>query len=177
MEQELKRQKQREWYRTWYAKNKEKEAERKRQPEVLAKRREHYAKNKNKIRAAVKADRKTNPEKYREYDKKRWKTANRMESQKQYRISIREKVFKHYGNKCKCCGESTTEFLSIDHIKRDGARHRREFLGSNESGGSHRMRLWIIKNNYPKTLQLLCMNCNLGRERNNGVCPHKRRKR
>lgn len=143
----------------------------------LAWRRANYAKNKDTIRAAVKADRKANPEKYRARERQQWKSGNRVEKQRQYRLSIKAEVFKHYGNKCKCCGESTIEFLALDHKNRDGAEHRRQILGDNEAGGTYRMMLWIRKNNFPKTFQILCHNCNIGRERNNGVCPHKRRKR
>lgn len=145
----------------------------------LAWRRANYAKNKETIRAAVKADRADNPDKYRKSEKK-YRDSNKdkyYESKREYRNFIRNKVFKHYGGKCKCCAESTVEFLAIDHKNRDGAKHRKELMGSNEAGGSHRMRLWIIKNNFPKTFQLLCHNCNIGRERNNGVCPHKLGKR
>ena len=37
----------------------------------------------------------------------------------------RRTVFEHYGLECACCGESTYEFLEIDHINGDGASHRR----------------------------------------------------
>lgn len=74
-------------------------------------------------------------------------------------------VFERYGNKCSClgCPETNTRFLTIDHINNDGRKHRnmgKEFYK------------WIIKNNYPDDLQLLCWNCNSGRAQNNGICPH-----
>lgn len=31
---------------------------------------------------------------------------------------------------------------------------------------------WAILNGFPDELQLLCFNCNCGRQRNGGVCPH-----
>jgi hypothetical protein len=34
------------------------------------------------------------------------------------------------------------------------------------------MMLEIIKNNFPPEFQILCFNCNLGRSRSGGVCPH-----
>lgn len=86
----------------------------------------------------------------------------------QQRAELKYKVFKHYGNKCKCCGESNVLFFTIDHINNDGHLFRKE----NKHTGSS-IYSWITKNNYPKYLQLLCYNCNLGKARNKGICPHK----
>ena len=74
-------------------------------------------------------------------------------------------VIKHYGNKCKCCGEDNVLFLSVDHVNNDGHKMKRS--------DRQNINQWIKKNNYPKTLQILCYNCNLGKAHNNGVCPHK----
>jgi hypothetical protein len=87
---------------------------------------------------------------------------------KAYRKSLREKIFDHYGRKCVCCGETIFEFLNIDHINNDGAKQRKE----NKIRGSLAMSLWLIKNNYPDGFQTLCCNCNTGKYRNGGVCPH-----
>ena len=81
--------------------------------------------------------------------------------------AIKKKVMDHYGGKCACCGEDNIVFLSIDHINGGGDKHRRE-IGS---GGS-RLYRWIITNNYPDDLQVLCFNCNQGRAVNGGICPH-----
>jgi len=72
-------------------------------------------------------------------------------------------VLQHYGGKCVCCEETTHEFLEIDHIGGGGAKHRKEV-------GSHMME-WIIKNDFPDDLQVLCANCNRGRGKF-GNCPH-----
>ncbi len=48
------------------------------------------------------------------------------ELNKASKLRRREKVFNHYGKKCACCGESIYEFLTIDHINNDGAKHKRE---------------------------------------------------
>lgn len=40
-------------------------------------------------------------------------------------------------------------------------------------GNSGRFYEWIIRNNFPKDLQILCWNCNMGKNVNKGVCPHK----
>lgn len=93
---------------------------------------------------------------------------------KKSNMSVRDEVYKHYGNICACCGETESKFLSIDHVNNDGAKHRKEIWtsASRRSSGSHLYR-WIIKNNYPDGFQLLCMNCNHGKSRNDGICPHK----
>jgi ABC-type uncharacterized transport system substrate-binding protein len=33
---------------------------------------------------------------------------------------------------------------------------------------------WLARNGYPSGFQILCMNCNHGKSRNGGVCPHQR---
>ena len=84
---------------------------------------------------------------------------------KKRHAAARDKVFNHYGNQCKCCGESNLMFLSIDHVNNDGAAHRREI-------GKIGINSWLISNNFPPGFQLLCFNCNMGKQRNGGVCPH-----
>lgn len=81
---------------------------------------------------------------------------------------IRDEVFNAYGGyKCACCGETERAFLSLDHVNNDGAAHRR-------SERKHCMHIyrWARKHNFPKTLQVLCMNCNFGKRQNHGTCPH-----
>lgn len=74
-----------------------------------------------------------------------------------------------YGNKCVCCGEAEKIFLTIDHINNDGAEHKRNV-------GKHIYK-WLKDNNYPKdNYRLLCYNCNSGRARNKGVCPHEEKR-
>jgi hypothetical protein len=79
-----------------------------------------------------------------------------------------------YGGKCQCsggCDESETLFLTIDHIFNDGASHRRR-LGATSKAGVHIYRE-LQKQGYPKDrYRLMCFNCNCGRARNKGVCPH-----
>lgn len=93
----------------------------------------------------------------------------------QYWHSLRREVINAYGGmKCACCGETEEQFLSIDHINNDGADHRRKLTGKTGKvvGITGGMYLWIKRNNYPPTFQVLCMNCNFGKARNGGVCPH-----
>lgn len=74
-------------------------------------------------------------------------------------------VLEHYGNRCACCGETQFEFLAIDHKNNDGWKQRRA-----QRHGVYFMR-WIIKNNFPSDLQILCHNCNLAKGFYK-VCPH-----
>jgi hypothetical protein len=68
-------------------------------------------------------------------------------------------VLEHYGNKCVCCGET------MNHIDGGGTQHRYKI-----GWGSVYIR-WIVKNNYPTNLQILCHNCNQAK-RYYGKCPH-----
>jgi hypothetical protein len=86
---------------------------------------------------------------------------------KRYYDKMKSQVFDHYGRQCKCCGEDTEAFLTIDHKLNDGAEHRRQMT-------SRCVYRWIIKNNFPETFQTLCYNCNCGKRCNNGICPHQR---
>ena len=91
--------------------------------------------------------------------------------QKIRRQKMKDEVFKHYGGyKCVCCGETEPLFLTMDHINGGGRKHRR--LVTNGKGGVHFYK-WLKKNNYPNEYQILCFNCNSGRYRNKGICPHK----
>lgn len=93
----------------------------------------------------------------------------KMEYNKSYEIRIKDKVFDHYGGYvCQCCGITPKPFLTIDHIDGGGTKHRKRLKG----GGRFTYR-WIYKNNFPKGFRVLCYNCNSGRARNKGICPHK----
>lgn len=74
-----------------------------------------------------------------------------------------------YGNQCACCGQTEPLFLTIDHVNNDGAQMRRN--GTHPANG-YLFNVWIIENNFPPMLRLLCANCNFGRQRNGGICPH-----
>ncbi len=77
---------------------------------------------------------------------------------------VKMRVFNAYGGaKCRCCGETHTEFLSIDHIDR-------ESIDKNFRSG-RKLYHWLARNNYPKGFQVLCINCNFA-EGHFGYCPH-----
>jgi hypothetical protein len=69
-------------------------------------------------------------------------------------------------------------FLTVDHPNDDGADHRRE-LGMardrGQSAGSH-FYMWLKREGFPARFRLLCFNCNSGRHRNGGLCPHQRKR-
>lgn len=83
-----------------------------------------------------------------------------------HQAALKDEIYAAYGGYvCACCGETVRAFLSIDHVNNDGAEHRKV---------SDRRKLywWLKKHGFPSGFQVLCMNCNFGKARNNGVCPH-----
>ena len=72
-------------------------------------------------------------------------------------------ILDHYGRKCANCNEDNVEFLTIDHVGDDGAEHRRKI-----GRGSDVLKKWVVKNNFPDTIQILCYNCNCSKNR--GTC-------
>lgn len=86
---------------------------------------------------------------------------------KRYRNDLKAQIFEAYGARCNCCGETNTGFLSIDHVNGGGNEHRKSV------GGGAQVYLDIIRRGFPEDFQILCYNCNLGRQWNEGVCPHK----
>lgn len=105
---------------------------------------------------------------------KRWVDKNREKINIYNRRKNQErrlKVLVHYSLNqilgCSCCGEINPDFLTIDHINNDGAKHRREI---NRSGGGSPFYNWLIINEFPEGFQTLCANCQLGKVRNFGKC-------
>lgn len=81
----------------------------------------------------------------------------------------KDKVFMAYGGyRCACCGETEKSFLTIDHMNNDGAKMRKEGIHNHTS----KLYRWLKDHGYPKGYQILCMNCQVGKLRNNGICPH-----
>lgn len=84
--------------------------------------------------------------------------------------ACKDQVFAAYGGYiCKCCGEDEPMFLSIDHIDNNGATERK--LGLYRGSGTAFYQ-WLRKNKFPSGYQVLCMNCQVGKHKNGGVCPH-----
>lgn len=92
-----------------------------------------------------------------------------VEYKRQRQASLRAAALAAYGNKCACCGETTPEFLGIDHVNNDGSAHRKEM-------GTPAIYLWLAQHDYPQgRFQALCWNCNLSKGFF-GMCPHQRGK-
>lgn len=121
---------------------------------------EKYEEHKRKLRANLK-DLRENPERKTEYEEYKRKARARLRKMK-------EEAINHYGGKCACCGEDEMLFLSIDHIRNDGAEDRRK----HPARGYAYFRRIVKENDFSK-FQVLCFNCNMGRFFNGGICPHK----
>lgn len=88
--------------------------------------------------------------------------------QRKRKKKIKDEVYNAYGGYvCACCGETESLFLTIDHINNDGSKQRKK-LKSTAS-----LYYWLKRNNFPIDYQVLCFNCNCGKARNKGICPHK----
>ena len=86
---------------------------------------------------------------------------------------LRAEVLAAYGGKCQCpgCSQTHPDFLHVDHVGNDGAKHRRE-LSSGKRYSGHRFYTWLRKHGFPKKgFQLLCANCNTAKHRCGGQCP------
>jgi hypothetical protein len=83
--------------------------------------------------------------------------------------ALRAEVLAAYGRRCVCCGETTAEFLSIDHVNGRGTKHLKEL---NLTGRA--FYLWLKRQSFPQDeYRLLCHNCNIARG-HHGQCPHER---
>lgn len=92
-------------------------------------------------------------------------------------VKLRTEVYAAYGGSiCACCGEREPKFLSVDHVNNDGYRHRKETGASGVT-----LYAWLVRQKretgaWPKGFQILCMNCQHGKARNRGICPHQERR-
>lgn len=114
-----------------------------------------------------------NHEHYKAYHKARNEKDRPAHRQRQKDILARSRrqVLEHYGGtppRCACCGETTFEFLALDHTDGGGTKHRREH--TNGLGGLKTYR-WAIRNGFPSIFRVLCHNCNSAFGFY-GYCPH-----
>lgn len=87
----------------------------------------------------------------------RWYNQNFLKQQEYNRERLRRiklQVLSAYSKNLSCnrCGFKDIRALTIDHIKGNGAEHRRKLR-------HHNFYDWLIKHNFPKGYQVLCMNC------------------
>jgi hypothetical protein len=127
--------------RIWYQNNKEARAK-------------YYQDNKEEIEAKVKLDRKENPEKYAETEKRRWKTPGRRYSHNKYdakrrnidfNISLEE--YKDFWQKpCAYCGVEI-ETIGIDRMNNDEGYHVENVVSCchpcNTRKGSKSLEKWL----------------------------------
>ena len=142
-----------QYYKEWRKKNRDKLREYEKR---------YYQKHMEQIRKRKREYYKKWYQKHKDYEKQR---------KKKTFLKIKNEVLSHYSNgtpKCVCCGETHIEFLTINHIKGGGRKHREE-LGIR---GGHKFYWWLKKNNYPEGFNVMCMNCNFAFGVY-GYCPHK----
>jgi len=72
---------------------------------------------------------KSHPERIRELSRQNYK-------------KVKDIIFEHYGLVCVCCGETTYEFLTIDHIDGNGNEHRRQIK-------RYSLYHWLRKKQFP----------------------------
>ncbi len=120
--------------------------------------RNHYAKNREEMRLRFRERYKNDPLFRQGFARRGKKNA----------LQFRAKVMEHYGNVCQCCGERDQRFFQVDHINNDGNVFRK----THGQVGGKNFYVWIIKNNFPSDLQILCSNCNFGKKNYGGICPH-----
>jgi hypothetical protein len=80
---------------------------------------------------------------------------------KKYYNEVRMKFLELYGEECSCCGETMELFLTMSHlgIRPKNAPTDKEYRRA-------------VKEYKPNEFTTECYNCNLGRQRNKGICPH-----
>lgn len=88
--------------------------------------------------------------------------------ERQRSVRIKYQVMWKYGGVCFCCGETAIAFLTLDHIRGDGAKLRNSGV---HTGGGHFYKK-LLKLPIDPNLRVACYNCNCGR-RSTGTCPHK----
>lgn len=105
---------------------------------------------------------------YREYHHKN-KQYEKVRNAK-YRLSVKQRVLTEYSHKrcpiCRCCFITELTFLSLDHIKGGGEGDRKLH------GGGHAFYLSVVRRKFPKGFQVLCHNCQFGKQIHNGFCTH-----
>lgn len=104
------------------------------------------------------------PEGYKGYENNR---------NRKHRAKVKAETIKAYGGRCQCvgCTVADPEFLTLHHVRGNGAAHRAELFPKGANAG-YRFYLWLKKNGYPKgDYELHCYNCNCSKGFH-GYCPH-----
>lgn len=87
------------------------------------------------------------------------------------RFELKLETLRAYGSICSCCGEHRPEFLTLEHTRRDGGKHRRE-IGVKAGVWFY---AWLKKRGFPQDLGITvhCFNCNCSKGQY-GFCPHQK---
>lgn len=91
------------------------------------------------------------------------------QSGKAARQRLRRDVLIAYGDRCACCGESNSVFLTIDHV--NGTEVARSKMKKPRATVGISLCRELRRRGYPKGFQILCWNCNWAKEQL-GQCPH-----
>lgn len=74
---------------------------------------------------------------------------------------MKYEIFNKYSDeeiKCKCCGITDIDVLTIDHVNNNGIEHRSIGIVGNM------LYKWLKKNGFPSGYQVLCLNDNIKKE-------------
>ncbi len=107
---------------------------------------------------------------------RKWKSSHpevAVAAARRFRVRLKLEALTAYSPngvvECVCCHETIVGFLTLDHPNNDGAEHRKDLIGG-RAGNIYQV---LKKLGWPPGLQVMCYNCNCGRSRNGGICPHK----
>jgi hypothetical protein len=96
------------------------------------------------------------------FNKKNYYQRNKEKIKKRCRYNGRKRIDRlkltaqaGYGGECLFCGEDRPEVLVFHHVNEDGKEHRKRIKNAQE------FYVWIIDNNFPDDLILLCANCHM----------------
>jgi hypothetical protein len=88
------------------------------------------------------------------------------EKANEWRWRRRLKVIALHGGECKCCGETTPQWLEIHHVDDDGKKHRMEMRNS-----SNALLKDLLDHPNKYKIEILCSNCHRAITVF-GKCPH-----
>lgn len=170
-------EKRRAYQRAWYERNRERKIEdavrwqNEHRPEYLARLAQYRQENLERLREQSRRWKANNRERHRESSRRYAReNAEAISAKlKAKRRALKQAILNAYGGVCACCGETTYEFLTLDHTNGDGAEHRR--LLNAAKGRSNKVYQDLIDRGFPPGFRVLCFNCNsaLGFY---GYCPH-----
>jgi hypothetical protein len=129
----------------------------------------HRESEREKARQRLKAWKERDPEGLKLYQKSVYFRNRKrcIETAGRHYRALRVEFFKYYGDHCICCGELEKKFLTIEHLRGDGAKHRKAI------GSGAGTLIDLKKRGWPRDgYAVLCFNCNSGKYLNGGICPH-----